>query len=498
MESEVHLEPEPGTWASLAQEQREDLAWRGRTLSDWRALTRRELGLPDDAIIIATGHQAGFWHPGILAKFMAADALVESLGRGTRSACALHLVVDQDDNNCVMLELPVIDRDGVLYDVNQSIVRLPAGAEVVSTSADSHLNRPTGEIPALEPVDAASELLNRGKAHTTADGRWIKPALDSIPESLRRIEAALRAHRSASSLALQMAEAAQAEFASWMQKPALLCASRLLDTTFGRALIDEIARDPAACVKHYNLAVGKGDGDVRPLERQNSDWEMPLWSIDAEGKRRPAFAADLASTDSAPLRPRALLMTAIMRLVVCDLFIHGKGGFEYDRAMEQWIHDWLGLPVCPMSMASADLRLPFPEVEVVNQRDLERMFSGHRRLLHDPEMRDHDMSARKRQWLREIDALPRRSRERHQKFIDYHRWLDQARSAQDMALRASGDRIVHLGRLIDSHETIRRRDWAFPLYPRAILDRLNHEIRARIIRPSMVENPAESPPTRGA
>jgi hypothetical protein len=491
MESEVHLEPEPGTWASLAQEQREDVAWHGRRLSEWGALTRGELGLPEDRVIIATGHQAGFWHPGILAKFLAADAVVETIGR--ERACSLHLVVDQDDNNCVTIEVPIIDRAGVLYAVNEPIVRLPVDAAVTHKSSGSHLDRPTGEFPALEPVDAAGSLVSKEAAEKSR-----RPALDSIPDSLRRVEIALRKHRDARSLAQQMAEAVHDELSAWMEKPAFLCASRLLETSFGRAIVEKIARDPVAFAQSYNDAVGTGDGDVRPLERRHHDWELPLWRIDADRRRQPVFASEVPFFDSSSFRPRALLMTAIMRLVVCDFFIHGRGGFEYDRAMEKWIGDWLGLRVCPIALASADVRLPFPEVEVVNERDLQRMISAHRHLLHDPEMREDELSARKRQWLADINALPRHSRERRQRFIEYHRWLDQSRSEHEAALRASGERGVQMCRLFDSQETIRRRDWAFPLYPRAMLDALNHEIRARITRCSRVGIPAESPPARGA
>jgi hypothetical protein len=52
---------------------------------------RRELGLPTGKPLIMTGHQAEFWHTGILAKYLAADAAAGALG-----ADVAWLVVDQD------------------------------------------------------------------------------------------------------------------------------------------------------------------------------------------------------------------------------------------------------------------------------------------------------------------------------------------------------------------------------------------------------------------
>ena len=58
--------------------------------------------------LIATGHQPWLWHPGILAKDLAA-AEAARLTRGSW----FHLVVDQDALDPYKLEVP-LNRDGVL------------------------------------------------------------------------------------------------------------------------------------------------------------------------------------------------------------------------------------------------------------------------------------------------------------------------------------------------------------------------------------------------
>jgi len=483
MASDVHLEPEPGSWPALARAARGDVAWRGRKLSEWKALTRRELGLPEDRIIIAAGHQAGFWHPGILAKFLAADAVVETIGR--ERACSLHLGVDQDDNDCVHMAVPAQGEDDALHVERVMLVAPPSGSWFLHSAYGSPMERPTGEFPALRALDTAEQVA--------------RPAIDSITPGLRSIEASLRGHERESSLAWQMAFAVNEHLEAWMSRPWLLCASQLLNTSLGREIVGVMRDDAVNCARAYNKAVKDGTGDVRPLESRGEIVELPLWRIDEDRKRQALFSNELNEIDLSCLRPRALLMTAIMRLVVCDLFIHGRGGVEYDAAMEKWIRDWLGLPVCPMTMATADAFLFRAATEPVFEADVEEARHEFRRILHDPCSSDGSaVSTEKREWLTAIAAAPRHSRERREKFLEYHRWLDEARSAHAPAIQKARDHQQQLIQLAATQEIISRRDWAFPLYPREMLDAIDHEIRARITRRSMVDIPAESPPTRGA
>ena len=54
--------------------------------------------------LIATGHQPWLWHPGILAKDIAASVVARRFG-----GQPIHLVVDQDGLNDVTIELPVVE-----------------------------------------------------------------------------------------------------------------------------------------------------------------------------------------------------------------------------------------------------------------------------------------------------------------------------------------------------------------------------------------------------
>ena len=79
----------------------------GRPLMEWRALTRRELGLPDSRPVVMAGHQAAFWHPGIVTKSLLAEVLAEALG-----GVAAHVVVEQDVEPIAAVAVPVRTSDG--------------------------------------------------------------------------------------------------------------------------------------------------------------------------------------------------------------------------------------------------------------------------------------------------------------------------------------------------------------------------------------------------
>ena len=89
---------------------------------------------------------------------------------------------------------------------------------------------------------------------------------------------------------------------------------------------------------------------IGPLD----ECELPFWRLDrATMSRTPLMEGDSASL----IAPRALTLTAIARLLLCDVFIHGTGGARYDLAMERWIGAALGdearSALAPMKVAGS-------------------------------------------------------------------------------------------------------------------------------------------------
>ena len=158
-----------------------------------------------------------------------------------------------------------------------------------------------------------------------------------------------------------------------------------MKTSLAEAVLSEMADDPRRCAACYNAAVGAvPEGGIGPLSVTDQRVELPLWRLGPDGRRQRADDHDarrwLDERDNG-LLPRALFLTLLVRLGMCDLFVHGTGGAAYDRAMEIWLMNWLGLRPAPLVVATATLHLPLHDSDPVSPQAARH---AARRIWHDP------------------------------------------------------------------------------------------------------------------
>jgi hypothetical protein len=394
-----------------------------------------------DVPLVATGHQATFRHPGILVKDLVASAIADRLG-GTTT----RLLVDQDAHPIGPLLAPIEDSG-----------RLRTRA---IPCWEPHVEAPTGRRP---PIELEASPAATGLAPPIAAG-------------VERLHHALQAHGEAPCAASQVAAALDALAPE--KPPPPIAATGLLATPIGLILLDAIADDPRRCAETFNEALRLDPRAARPLEIADDRIEVPLWSIAWErprervhlDRREPARTrrerlAEGANAAPSRLAPRGLLMTGLVRLVA-DLFIHGRGGWRYDRVTERWFAEWLGERLAPMAMATADWRLPLG-AEVPSYGDLRRRW-------HDPQGEGvAGPSAAKLRALRTIAAEPRGSSARREAFRTMHRQLD----ADRRAARIAGPPV----REEDPATVAASREWAFPLHDPGSLQRLAEDARKAVL-----------------
>ncbi len=428
----------------------------GQTLDDWRSRARRELGLDSERPIIATGHQTLLWHPGILAKFLVVEAFASrhDLGRA-------NLIVDQHAEGFGRFDIPIRRFDGAL-----GVRRI-------------ELCRPRKDVPMARhepftPPPLPQPLLG---------------ALPSVEIGARSIFDAVSAHRNATNAAMQMAQALEDLMKPWCRPMPGVCSSDLIRTSMARAMLREMARDPHRCADAYNRAVlSLPEVGIPTLSVRGDYVELPLWRIRPDGRRIRAYDNDVAQSiegeagqskaqnpkSEIDLLPRALFMTALVRLCMCDLFIHGTGGANYDRAMERWIKDWLGIDVGSIAVVTANLRLPLgcDDSEVSN---VDAATNEARWIWHDPEYRAGSFrpGPTKQALLGAIVAVPRDSAQRKAAFLEMHNRLADARQAHKPIIDRAQQRLEQAKRYAADCAIARRRDWAFPLYPPQMIDDLN-------------------------
>jgi len=341
----------------------------GKTIASWRSSVRIALGLPDKPIIVV-GHQPEFFHPGILAKFVSASQLAKQI-----EGVLVHLVVDHHIGNSGVLDVP--DDSGRYLSTKQLVVA---------------------------KLDSKVAMKDQPRATSSQDNVFSNALVNA----------------SGDNAAMQFANATDDLMKPLAQVDHCIAGTSLLQTELAKAILEEMRTSPEPCITAYNNAVASfPECGILPLEYD----ELPLW-IGPTNERLSASFEDL--------RPRALLLTLLARLVMGDLMVHGTGGFAYDRIMEKWALDWLHVVPCNKTMATTTLTLPL-QVQTIEQARRE-YFSA------------------PKHFLNAINNAPYGSSQRQLQYLAMHKWLEENADKPDIQALKKAQRIAT------------RRDWAFPLY----------------------------------
>src|SRR5207245_1778024 len=126
------------------------------------------------------------------------------------------------------------------------------------------------------------------------------------------------------------------------------------------------------------------------------------------------------------LSPRALTLTAVLRLLVADQFVHGIGGGQYDQVLDKLIARHFRLEPPRFSVTTATLY--FPEAVGQPRVCLPCVVPEGHRLKHGI------LGAEKMRMVEQIERLPRKSIERMALFAQVHDKL--AAALGDPAVRA--------------------------------------------------------------
>lgn len=425
----IELDPGPGLWEGLAQ----------RSVTPEAKRFREQLGLPADRPIIMTGHQAELWHPGILAKLFAAQALADRVGGE-----AVWLVVDQDANDPFALRLPVREPGEAMREALLSLA--PHRAALA--------NQPTGLIPVAGSIDAKLD----GDAQA---------ATPEIAGRLARIVTLLSRHSDAPSAAAQVMRAQFEALGDVVRMPRIVYASQIARTTLFAGFMALATGKTDRVRGVYNEGVAAVPGsDVLTLARG----ELPVWRIDGRQRRLRATMGE--SLEGATLLPGGLLMTGLMRLGGCDLFIHGTGGRAYEPVNDRWLPRLIGGTLAPFVTATATLTLDFDDQAPITPESAAHVAWLAHHARHDPSLVGEPEAERtKRGLAARIEALPRHSRERRVLYEQILAILERARTGHRAEIE-SYQREAERTRLLALEHRLRTdRTWASVLHdPKRLID----------------------------
>ncbi len=437
----LRFDPEPSGWAGLIAT---------TPLTEEQRLLRAQLRLPTDRPLILSGHQPTIWHPGILAKHLAATALAESI-----DAHAAWLVIEHVEIDAHTIDYPADPE-------SPKRARLPLAPP--STDQTIAMRTPAIRAYSESPESPASPAM-----------------LDGVARGASRILASLAAHDTAVSLAEQFTLAINDLLVPIAPPFHAVFTSRLIASDLFAQLVDRMRASPVAASKTHNDALrAVPDTGVSPLaidEQDPAACEIPLWVIRHDGSRRKAFASDLAALPPEQFAPRVLFNTGIARLAGCDLFIHGAGGAAYDRATEHWFRAWLGRELAPAVLATADMFLPLVH-ESTTHDSLDRTRWALHHARHNPmDLGDAESGAAKADLLEQIRAAREAGQCAEPLYRKMHELLDAYRAAHAHEFQTLRVRVREAERNTQLENLACDRSWAFPLYPREQLDLLADSIR---------------------
>ncbi|MHB2018889.1 MAG: hypothetical protein ACYCW6_18235 [Candidatus Xenobia bacterium] len=361
--------PPPGTLLELPPR----AAWAGlmgrATPSARKDVLERARLAEDRPHLLMTGHQPGFWHPGVWIKNFVLEQMADAC-----NALRLHVSVDSD--------LPPT---------------LSAGFPAPGPERErATLYTPPGGRPfEVLPVPTTAKW----------DG-FVKAMRQRIlPELRPRID---RLHEAQQQARQKLSQVGAPHLGIWLDllrreledPPACpeVPLSHVCATASFRGFVAEVLSDLKGFWQIYNDAlasyrkmhhVRSAANPMPDLRIRGTARETPFWILDRDNVRRGLwvepdgtllarevpigrFTGEASSLAGLSLRPRALTLTLFFRSRVCDLFVHGVGGARYDTITDAIAQAWLGTPLPPYACISLSWPL-FPAPPAADPRALRRV-----------------------------------------------------------------------------------------------------------------------------
>lgn len=214
-------------------------------------------------------------------------------------------------------------------------------------------------------------------------------------------------------------------------------------------------------------------------------WEVKVPEPQGKGLTNLAKALHDLRQQGVYLRPRALMTTLFLRLVIGDYFVHGIGGARYDEVTNGIIEQLFGIESPPFAVATGTLWLARPEgtnfAEALRQtkqllRDVtfhpERFFldcsaAGWKVRLSDPraQMEVSELIQSKYRWIA-TPKTPENPRQRHQAIVQANQRLRNFLVDLESELKSRFSRLQEL----EYHDRILRfREFPFCFFPEKVL-----------------------------
>lgn len=191
------------------------------------------------------------------------------------------------------------------------------------------------------------------------------------------------------------------------------------------------------------------------------------------------------------LRPKALITTMYVRLMISDLFVHGIGGGKYDQITDRIIQRMFGIAPPPMLVASATMRLNFKELPDGLRGPVESQIQAAEKLINvlatNPEhvlQANHEslsldqqqmLSSLALQKVQLLETMPDKG-EKWEWHIAMKKLKQQMADLARPAIDAQKSKLEQLNKLLNQQNLLNSREYSFCLFSaEQIMSGLNRE-----------------------
>ena len=345
-------------------------------------------GQPDRQPIVLTGHQPVVFHSGLTFKYETTERLAADSG-----AIAVAVMIDSDSGDAGQFSYPQADAPGT-DESCQSGFAASATLEIESLARSNSLFA-HARLKSGAELQEVGELVSRQLNNLSLSG-----SASSV----------VRTFREFAQLSAANASAAEANTIVRRQRG---IGGRILEIPLSAisdfpemlAFTADILKQARRFAAAYNasLEVFRDENGIRNaanpfpnLKITDESCELPFWAISHDRKSRHAlevqfegnvtrltannhtidsFTGSITAESLEPMLlqniqivPRGALITAALRLLFSDLFVHGTGGGRYDRFTDEFIRTWWNIEPPPYTVASASRYL-----FVADRHELERL-----------------------------------------------------------------------------------------------------------------------------
>ncbi len=345
-------------------------------------------GRPGEQPIVLTGHQPVVFHSGLAFKYETTEQLAADTG-----AIAIAIVIDTDSGDAGQFSYPHADAPGT-DDDRESGCTVSATLEIESLAESNTLfvhARLKSAVELQKVGDLVASQLNSLSLSSSASGvvRTFQEfaQLSAAKASAAEANTIVRRQRGIGSRMLELPLSAISAFPEMLAFTAdILKQARRFAAAYNASL--EVFRDENGIRNTAN--------PFPNLKITDESCELPFWAISHDRKTRhvlevqfdgnvtrltannhtiDSFTGSITAESLEPMLlqniqivPRGALITASLRLLFGDLFVHGTGGGRYDRFTDEFIRTWWNVEPPPYTVASASRYL-----FVADKHELQRL-----------------------------------------------------------------------------------------------------------------------------